>query len=126
MGIAIKMGFAVILLALGLVLATWLAGLTDVVLGADLAQRFVVAVPSDSCGLSIQSEIFVAEDGSGHAQLIATAPSLCGLVEFEIVSFPAETARCFEEGDGKDVIVACDFTERHETTLFMFSSNADY
>jgi hypothetical protein len=126
MGIAKKMGFAVIFLALSLTLGIWLTGLTDVVLGQDLAQRFVVAVPSDSCALSVQSEIFVAEDGSGNAQLIATAPSPCGLMEFEIVSFPAETARCFEKGDGTDVIVACDFTERNETTLFMFSSNADY
>ena len=126
MGIARKMGFAVILLALGLTLGIWLAGLTDVVLGQDLARRFVVAVPSGSCDLSVQSEIFVAEDGSGNAQLIAAPPPHCGLMEFEIVSFPAETARCFEEGDGTDVIVACDFTERHETTLLMFSSNAGY
>ena len=86
------MGFAVILLAFGLILGIWLAGPADVVRGQDLIESFVVAVPSGSCDLSIHSEIFIAEDGSGNVQLIATPPSPCGLVDLEIVSFPMETA----------------------------------
>ncbi len=120
-----KAGIAVILLALGTIMGVLLARPTDVVLGQDLAQRFVVAVSPSSCNVTVQSRIVVAEDGTASGRLIAIPPSPCTSLTLDIVSVPENTARC-EQRMGRRRVkrVSCEFDVGHQITTFFFNSNA--